>query len=173
WVSGQSSVVICSFIPHSALRVRSIRWMFSVRCSMFVLLIAQRLHRIDIRPPARGEVAREEGNSTQENGNTRKSKRVKRAKPEEQSGKEPGRRGRSGESYHHPQRHRPHALTQNQPQDVSSPSSQRHADADLVRAPHNRVAHHAVNPHGSEQQPHQPDDGGKDGSDSREDKYGV
>src|SRR2546422_2973671 len=98
--------------------------------------ITQCPHRIDIRRTARGDVAREEGNSTQESGNARKSEGVKRAKPEEQSGKEPGRRGRSGESYHHPQRHWPHALTQNQPQDVSSPSSQRHADADLVRAPY-------------------------------------
>src|SRR2546429_1106437 len=125
--------------------------------------VSQRLHRIDIRRTARGDVAREEGNSTQESGNARKSEGVKRAKPEEQSGKEPGRRGRSGESYHHPQRHRPHALTQNQPQDVSSSGSQRNADADLVRAPYHREAHHAVNPHGSEQQPQQPDDGGKDG----------
>src|SRR5881296_2372847 len=63
--------------------------------------ITQCLHRIDIRRTARGDVAREEGNGTQESGNARKSEWVKRAKPEEQSGKEPGRRGRSGESYHH------------------------------------------------------------------------
>src|SRR5213080_766194 len=61
--------------------------------------ITQCLHRIDIRRAARGDVAREEGNGTQESGNARKSEGVKRAKPEEQSGKGPGRRGRSGESY--------------------------------------------------------------------------
>src|SRR5437762_11687494 len=39
--------------------------------------ITQCLHWIDIRRPARGDVAREEGNNTQESGNARKSKGVK------------------------------------------------------------------------------------------------
>src|SRR5207302_6555505 len=39
--------------------------------------ITQCLHRIDIRRTARGDVAREEGNSTQENGNTCKSEGVR------------------------------------------------------------------------------------------------
>src|SRR5436190_20562724 len=119
--------------------------------------ITQCLHWIDTRRTSRGDVAREKRNSTQESGNARKSDGIKSAKPEEQSGEEPGRRCRSGESYHHPQRHRPHALTQNQSQDVSSPSSQSHADTDLVRAPYDGEAHHAINPNGIEKQPQQPD----------------
>src|SRR5207249_9344475 len=106
----------------------------TIRNPQFGSLISQRHHRIDFGGPTRWNVARQERNTTQQGGNAHKSKRVKRAKPEKQSSKEPGGRRRSGESYRHAQRYRPHALAQNQPHYVSSSCSQRHTDADLVRA---------------------------------------
>src|SRR5438034_10085622 len=114
---------------------------FGFRPSSFV---PERLHRIDPRRPAGGDVTGDTGNGSERQQDADERPNVAGFNLIEQTLQIVGEYQRSDYSQDHPAEHDPCTALEDQARDVSSCSSERHSHADLLRPPDDGISQYRI-----------------------------